>query len=138
MSVFGVFLVRPHFPAFGLNTERYGVSLCIQSKCGKIRTRNTPNRDIFHAMLHFILNIKSFMSFFKSFKQTRYERSRNFSSPDRYGNAAALNYSSPKRIFQKITSRDKLFAQITQPAITCSELTIEILEQRMKYIQSQQ
>ena len=29
----------PYFPAFGLNRERYGVSLCIQSECGKIRTR---------------------------------------------------------------------------------------------------
>ena len=27
----------PHFPAFGLNTERYFVSLRIQSECGKIR-----------------------------------------------------------------------------------------------------
>ena len=25
----------PHFPAFGLNTKGYGVSLCIQSECGK-------------------------------------------------------------------------------------------------------
>ena len=25
----------PYFSAFGLNTERYGVSLCTQSKCGK-------------------------------------------------------------------------------------------------------
>ena len=24
----------PHFPTFGLNTERYGVSLRIQSECG--------------------------------------------------------------------------------------------------------
>ena len=31
------FLVR--FPAFGLNTERYDVSLRIQSECGKIRAR---------------------------------------------------------------------------------------------------
>ena len=30
----------PYFPAFGLNTERYEVSLRIQSECGKIRTRN--------------------------------------------------------------------------------------------------
>ena len=29
----------PYFPAFGLNTERYFVSLHIQSECGKIRTR---------------------------------------------------------------------------------------------------
>ena len=31
---------RPYFPAFGLNTERYSVSLCIQSEYKKIRTRN--------------------------------------------------------------------------------------------------
>ena len=37
----------PYFPAFGLNTERYGVSLRIQSKCRKIRTRKTPNADTF-------------------------------------------------------------------------------------------
>ena len=40
-----------YFPAFGLITERYGVSLRIQSECGKIRTRKTPNTDIFHAVL---------------------------------------------------------------------------------------
>ena len=28
-----------HFPTFGLNTERYGVSFRIQSECGKIQTR---------------------------------------------------------------------------------------------------
>ena len=39
-----------YFPAFGLNTERYRVSLRIQSECGKIRTRITPNTDTFHAV----------------------------------------------------------------------------------------
>ena len=38
MSKYGVFSAA-YFPAFALNTERYEVSLCIQSKCGKIRTR---------------------------------------------------------------------------------------------------
>ena len=38
-----------YFPAFGLNTERYGVSVHIQSKCGKMRTKKTPNTDTFHA-----------------------------------------------------------------------------------------
>ena len=33
----------PYFPAFGLNTERYSLSLRIQSECGKIRTTKTPN-----------------------------------------------------------------------------------------------
>ena len=35
----------PYFPAFGLNMERYGVSLCIQSECKKIQTRITPNTN---------------------------------------------------------------------------------------------
>ena len=39
-----------YFPALGLNTERYGVSTRIQSKCGKIRTRKPPNTDTFHAV----------------------------------------------------------------------------------------
>ena len=38
VSKYGVFFGR-HFPAFGLNTERYFVSLCIHSECGKIWTR---------------------------------------------------------------------------------------------------
>ena len=38
---------NPHFPAFGLNTDRYGVSLRIQSECGKMWTRITPNRTLF-------------------------------------------------------------------------------------------
>ena len=40
----------PYFPAFGLNTERYSASLRIQSECGKIRSRITPNMDTFYAL----------------------------------------------------------------------------------------
>ena len=40
----------PYFPAFGLNTERYSVSLRILSKCGKMRSRKTPNMNTFHAV----------------------------------------------------------------------------------------
>ena len=40
-----------YFPAFGLNTERYSVFLRIQSDCGKIRTRITPNTDTFYSVL---------------------------------------------------------------------------------------
>ena len=39
-----------HFPAFGLTTERYSVSLRIQSERGEIRTRISPNTDIFYAV----------------------------------------------------------------------------------------
>ena len=41
----------PYFPIFGLNTEKYSVSLGNQSECEKIRTRKTPNTDTFHAVL---------------------------------------------------------------------------------------
>ena len=45
-----------HFPAFGLNTERYSVSLRIQSECGKMREKcgpeQIPNTDTFYAVNH--------------------------------------------------------------------------------------
>ena len=37
----------PHFPAFGLNTERFR----IQSECGKLRTRIAPNTDTLWAVV---------------------------------------------------------------------------------------
>ena len=40
----------PYFSAFGLNTERYSVSLRIQFECGKMRTRITPNTDTFYGV----------------------------------------------------------------------------------------
>ena len=40
----------PYFPVFRLNTKRYSVSLRIQSECGKIRTRKTPNTATFDAV----------------------------------------------------------------------------------------
>ena len=40
----------PYFTAVGLNTERYGVSLRFQCKCGKMQTRITPKMDNFHAV----------------------------------------------------------------------------------------
>ena len=52
----------PYFLAFGLKTERYRVSLRIQSKCGKIRTRTTPNTDTFYAVN--IFNSVMIFSFF--------------------------------------------------------------------------
>ena len=61
---------RSYFPAFGLNTERYGVSLHIQSECEKIRTRKSPNTDTFHAVtvVKFILNkMNSKWMFFRRF-----------------------------------------------------------------------
>ena len=49
VSKYGVFS-SPYFPAFGLDAERYGVSLRIKSECGKIRSRKIPYLDAFHAV----------------------------------------------------------------------------------------
>ena len=47
----------PYFAALGLNTERYGVSLRIQSECEKIGTRKTPNTGTFYAVQLFIYHL---------------------------------------------------------------------------------
>ena len=52
-----------YFPAFGLNTERYGVSLHIHPKCGKIGTRKTPNTDTFHAVYVLRMCLQEFSNF---------------------------------------------------------------------------
>ena len=39
-----------YFPAFILNTERCSVSFCIQSGCGKTRTRITPDTSTFYVV----------------------------------------------------------------------------------------
>ena len=38
-----------HFPAFGLNSERYSASVRIHCKCGKMQTRIIPNTDTSYA-----------------------------------------------------------------------------------------
>ena len=53
LSKYGVFS-GPYFPSFGLNTERYEVSLRIQSECEKIRTRKYP---VFGHFSHSVRNI---------------------------------------------------------------------------------
>ena len=44
----------PDFSAFGTNTERYKVSPRIQSECGKMQTRITPNADTFSRSVIFL------------------------------------------------------------------------------------
>ena len=51
----------PYFAISGLNTERYSVPFRIQSECGKIRIRKTPNTGTFYAMSDF------FCAFYNSF-----------------------------------------------------------------------
>ena len=51
----------PHFPAFGLNTLR------IQSACGEIWTRITPNTDTFHAA-----SLSDIITYFQSILNLNY------------------------------------------------------------------
>ena len=47
----------PHFSGFGLNTERYLVSLRIQSECDKMPTRITLNTDTFYVVNAIIIKV---------------------------------------------------------------------------------
>ena len=58
-----------YFPEFGLNTEIYRANLHIQSECGKIKTRKTPNKGTFYAVpciiiltsLHFLTTLVKYI-----------------------------------------------------------------------------
>ena len=52
MSKWGVFS-GPYFPTFGMNTERYEVSLRIHSECEKYGPEETPYLDTFHAVSNY-------------------------------------------------------------------------------------
>ena len=76
MSKYGV-ISGPYFPAFGLNTEKYLVSLRIQSECGKIRTRNNSVFGHFHAVINKKKNrLTHFMSLVSFFQGVLKETSR--------------------------------------------------------------
>ena len=50
----------PYFPLFRLNTERYGVSLQIQSECRKIRTRSSVLGHFSHSVFLFWFSLNIF------------------------------------------------------------------------------
>ena len=49
-----------YFPAFGLNTKKYGVSLRIRSECGKMRTRINPHTNTSHTVVKVRVKKSSF------------------------------------------------------------------------------
>ena len=61
VSKYGV-ISGPYFPVFGLNTERYGVSLHIESKYRKIRTRNNTVFGHFSRSVEFIAHRKKYFN----------------------------------------------------------------------------
>ena len=62
VSAFGIFIVRifPHLDQIRRDTKY--LSLRIQSECGKIRTRKTPNTDTFHVTLKILLLKMEFLN----------------------------------------------------------------------------
>ena len=67
VSIYGVFSGQ-YFPAFGMNTETYGISLRIQSERGKIRTRkNSVYGHFTQCMPIDVCDVLSFRSFANSF-----------------------------------------------------------------------
>ena len=82
MSKYGIFSV-PHFPALGPNTERYFVSLRIQSVCGKIRNRKSVFGHFFRSSINTKNKKKILTPFFWSSKfwsvvSTAIKRSNKF------------------------------------------------------------
>ena len=64
-----------YFLAFGPNTYSPPIQcLRVQSKCWKIRTRKTPNKDTFHAVYANLLN---FVNFLQHFVQDCFFKTRN-------------------------------------------------------------
>ena len=74
----------PHFSTFGLNTERYRLSLRIHSECEKIRTRITPSTNTFHVELNTLVTF--FLTFLSlSLKNTTYILAIFFQDQQQHG-----------------------------------------------------
>ena len=85
MSKYGVFSGQ-YFPAFGLNTERYEVSLRIQSECGKIRTRKN---SVFGHISHSARRLK-ILFFNKYWLLHKMQLARRFSQGKLYENRIVI------------------------------------------------
>ena len=74
----------PYFPALRRNTERYSISLCIQSERRKERAKKTPNKDTFHvvAFCYGIQNFQNhrFKTKSKNYKEKQKEKARHVTS----------------------------------------------------------
>ena len=76
----------PSFPTFRLNTERYSVSLSIQSECGKMRTKIISNMGAFHAVWMFYIRS---VFFHRPGRETYCDFSNFFSDHEKWTSASA-------------------------------------------------
>ena len=72
MSKCGVFS-GPYFPAFGLNAERYEVSLVFSPNAGKYGPEKTPYLDTFHAVKGKVIYLLFVYSWLKNIKTIIYK-----------------------------------------------------------------
>ena len=91
----------PYFPTFGVNTERYEVSVRIQSEREKMWIRITPNTDTFHTVLPIHLFSKWENIFFKLFWK--------FSND--FGNPVNVNFA-PRFLLWAWFNKDLIFLRI--------------------------
>ena len=92
----------PYFPAFGLNTERHGVSLRFQWKCGKIWARITPNTDTFHTVRNFSFYHFTWGSASKGCLFSPTEFAIIFDGEKYYGGRLEANWSIVTKIYYKM------------------------------------
>ena len=123
----------PHFPAFGLNTKRYSVSLRIQSECGKMRTRITPNTDTFYFFFYVSKNtlskivalmiIKYVRINFKIGSLKNWKASVDVSSKKVSLNLSPLEYTANFQFYLKVTGEDHLkLNKISQRSIVLRQV----------------
>ena len=99
----------PHFSAFGLNAERYSVSLRIQSKCGNMRTRITPNKDTFWAVKYKNHSFITVHSFIVSHFFVKIFCSEEFESKCKFNNFFLFTHSPEECIVNYSTWELKMF-----------------------------
>ena len=92
----------PYFPEFGLNTERHGVSLRFQWKCGKIWARITPNTDIFYTVRDFSSYHFTWWSASKGCFFSPTEFAIIFGGEKYHGGRLEANWSIVRKIYYKM------------------------------------
>ena len=108
-------IAGPCLPAFGLNTERYRVSVHIQAECWKIWTRKSPNTDSFHAVNFYL----------KKFSYNQLFCQNKFKFPTNY--LFLRNSFKQIEITRVIFSNFDLYSRKRMSVISCLKLLVKNL-----------
>ena len=134
MSKDGIFS-GPYFPAFGLNTERYFLSLRIQSKCGETRTRKNSvfghiSRSVCEccSRLKALLHVRFFIFFIKHVILKRFY---GYLKQLQSSTILKLRYNHQASCYLKFSM--KLFATLNSESII-GTITIATIKNIFSYI----